>query len=99
MCVAGKGHPPCVVTVLVGGKSEEEREERQKQIFFLSHKLGGDPEEVLLQRPQEALKRKLTHQQALPLLTLFSDNRQYSRSLRGRIKPYMRPGAFQRINP
>ena len=48
--MAGKGHPPCAVLVLVDGKREEAREERQKQIFCLSHLLGGDPEEAPLHR-------------------------------------------------
>lgn len=43
--MAGKGHPPCALPVLLDGRKEEEKEQRKKQIFCLSHLLGGDPEE------------------------------------------------------
>lgn len=55
----------------IGGWREREdaSRERQKQIFCLSHLLGGDPEEASLHGLQKAMKRKLTHRQALPSLT------------------------------
>lgn len=82
MCVAGKGNPPPTLPGLVDGKKEEAREQRQKQIFSLSHLLGGDPEEAPPHRLEDELKRKRsrTNKHYLRLPQIFSDNRQYSGS-------------------
>lgn len=73
-----------VLPALLDGRREEAGEERQKQIFCLSHLLGGDPEEASLHRLQEALEGKPAHavRHCLLLSNIFSDNRQYSRPLR-----------------
>lgn len=98
MCVAGKGHPPRALPGLVDGEREEAREQRQKQIFNLSHLLGGDPEEAPLHGLQEELKRKLTHtnKHYLHFPKIFSDNRPYSGS---HITLYVRSGSLWKIKP
>lgn len=68
-----KGHPPCAVSVLVDGKREEVREERQKQIFCLSHLLGGDPAEAL--SPQTIGGTEEETQNYLHLTKIFSDDK------------------------
>lgn len=75
-------------------KREEAREQRQKQIFRLSHLLGGDPEEASLHRLQEAPKRRRTYEHYRHLAKIFSDNTQCSRSLRSPVSPHMRSCAL-----
>lgn len=70
MCVAGKGHPPSALPGLVEGK-EEGSEERQKQIFNLSHLLGGDPWRSTSPQTVGGTEQETnTHRQALLTLTL-----------------------------